>query len=219
LERNESLNAAYDKVGFWNRISATTTNFWSDYVINVNLRQQQDQFYAPLRDFALKVWALAWQWFEWGPRLWAYLVQLATHPEEVLSVGGGLTAFVLLFVMAMLARGLVRLIRWWRGGGWDRMLNRRRQQKIVVAFYERFVKSLKKAGLERQPAETPLEFAGSAERQLQPRLNPAGLSALPTAVCSAYYRIRYGGETLPATDLAGLDAQLAALEHLLASRA
>lgn len=217
-EREEGVAAAYEKVGFWNRLSTTTTNFWSDYVINVNLRQQQDQFYAPLRDFALKIWALAGQWLEWGPRLVSYLRDLLTNPEQFLSVGGGVTAFVILFTLALVFRGLARLIRWWRDGGWDRLLQRRRQQRIVVAFYERFLKTLKKVGLERQPAQTPREFADAAQSSLQPRLSPAGLADLPAAVCAAYYRIRYGGETLPESDLHQLDSRLASFEQLLVQR-
>ncbi|HUQ68354.1 MAG TPA: DUF3488 and transglutaminase-like domain-containing protein [Planctomycetaceae bacterium] len=219
LAREESLNAAYDKVGFWNRLTATTTSFWSDYVINVNLRQQQDQFYAPLRDFALKVWALAQRSVDWGPQLWTYLTDLLTNPERFLSLGGGFTVFVLLLAALIVIRVVARLIRWLRDGGWERTMSRRRQQKIVVAFYERFVKSLKKAGLERLPAETPQEFADAAQIKLKPRLVTVGLAELPAAVCSAYYRIRYGGETLPVADLQGLESQLSTFEQLLANRA
>jgi hypothetical protein len=218
LEREISLAAAYDKVGFWNRLGATTSTLWSDYVINVNLQQQRDQYYAPLRDFALKVWALAGQWFEWGPRLWAYLVQLWEHPEMFLSAGGLTTLGVTLLVVALGLRGLMRFLRWCRGGGWEHWQNRRRQQTIVVAFYDRFVKVLTRLGLERQPAQTPLEFADVAQTQLEQRLMPAGLSHLPTHVCTAYYRIRYGGETLPSGDLQQLDAQLASFEQLLVQR-
>jgi protein-glutamine gamma-glutamyltransferase len=219
LERAEGLQAASNKVGLWGRVNSTTLSLWTDYVINVNLQQQRDQIYVPLRDFALKVWSLLQRWVEWGPALWKYLNDLFTHPEQWLSVRGGITAFVLLFAIALLVRGAVWLFRWYREGGWNGGRNRRRQQQLVVAFYDRFLKAVKRLGLERQPAETPQEFAAVAQQRLRPRLEPAGLAQLPDAVCTAYYRIRFGGETVPPAELTGLEAQLATFEQVLAQQA
>lgn len=219
LEREEGVQAVSEKLGLWGRVSSTTLDFWTDYVINVNLRQQQDQIYAPLRDFALKVWAMAQRSVDWGPALWAFLTRLLTHPEEWLSVRGGITAFVLLLTLALIGRGVARLLQWYRGGGWARARERRRQHRLVVAFYDRYLKSLRRAGLVRQPTETPREFAAATQARLQTRLAPAGLAELPNTVCAAYYRVRFGGETMPASELHGLEAQLTAFEHALNSHA
>ena len=46
------------------------------------------------------------------------------------------------------------LWKWGTGSDWARDWSQRRQQRLVVAFYDRFVKVVRRYGLRRTPAES-----------------------------------------------------------------
>jgi transglutaminase-like putative cysteine protease len=210
--RNESLAEVAARVGFWGRMRATTSTLWTDYVVNVNLKQQRRQLYEPLRDFVQKLWLFLQQGVGWGPAAWSYLIYLLTHPSEWFSLSGGLATFGLLAV----AYGLGRLVRWLWRLGWGSFRadswSRRRQRRLVVAFYERFLNVVRRLGLRRAATQTPREFAALVVEQFREILAPQRLEGLPLAVCAAYYRVRFGGETLTAAELQSLEQELARFE-------
>ena len=216
--RQSIVDAVGAKVGFWGRVAATTSSFWSDYVVNVNLGQQKRQLYGPLRDFAEKLWTKVQDAAVLGPVIWDHLQHLAENPAELLSLFG----LVLLILLAAVAYGLLLAARWVArrlfGGRWARNWTRRRQQRLVVAFYERFLRVVRRYGLRRAPAETPREFAATVAARLRPSFNGDHLEDLPFAVCSAYYRVRYGGEILSAGELGSLEQTLSRFEGTLRER-
>jgi transglutaminase-like putative cysteine protease len=199
----------------WGLMRATTSSLWSDYVVNVNLGQQKRQLYGPLSDFAQKVLVQAQQAFSWGPVAWAYLKYLLNNPTEWLSLTGGLMAFTLMFVAFLILRGGWWLWKWGTGSEWARGWSQRRQQRLVVAFYDRFVKVVRRYGLRRTPTETPREFAMMVVERLRDALRPDQLEGLPVAVCTAYYRVRFGGETLTIDEVQTLEQNLTRFESQL----
>jgi transglutaminase-like putative cysteine protease len=203
------------RVGFWGRVRATTSGLWTDYVVNVNLGQQKRQLYGPLRDFAEKLWLMAQDAVGWGPVAWDYLQHLVQNPSEWFSVAGGLTAAALLLLALVLARCAFWLWRRFHGGKWASSWSRRRQQRLVVAFYDRFLRVVRRYGLRRSPAETPREFAASVVERLQGSLLGDRLEDLPAAVCAAYYRVRFGGEVLSEGELQALEQTLSRFEGQL----
>jgi len=213
--RADSVTEVGNRVGFWGRMRATTTSLWTDYVVNVNLSQQRRQLYEPLRDFAQKLWLMGQQAIGWGPVAWAYLQYLLLNPSEWFSVYGAVTAVVLGLTIYLLVYVGRRLWQRLRGDRWWRYWTYRRQQKLVVAFYERYLKVVQRQGLRRAPAETPQEFASAVVKRLHEFLPLDGLVDLPPAVCSAYYRVRFGGEVLPADELLLLEQRLSRFESEL----
>jgi hypothetical protein len=96
------------------------------------------------------------------------------------------------------------------------LARRRRRQAVVrsgssllVHFYARLLDLLARH-LRMRPLEsqTPREFGATAERLLQTRDATAALADLPNQVAALYYRVRYGGATLTATEQAGVDRRL-----------
>jgi transglutaminase-like putative cysteine protease len=210
--RSESVAEVGNRVGFWGRMRATTTSLWTDYVVNVNLTQQRRQLYGPLSDFIVKLGMMVQQAIGWGPVIWAYLQYLLLNPAEWFSVYGVLTALVLLTSVYLLARLCKRVVRKLRNARWLSHWSRRRQQMLVVAFYDRYLKVVRRQGLRRAPAETPQEFAAAVVMRLREFLSSDGLADVPDAVCTAYYRVRFGGEMLASEELQHLEQRLSRFE-------
>jgi transglutaminase-like putative cysteine protease len=215
-ERSASVAEVADRLGVWGWMKASSWSAWQNYVLNYNMRQQQEGIYGPIRDFFTKLYAVVTEGVASRKTILARLWEILTHPAEWLSVTGGIVTFVCLLLLAGVLRGLWKLIDWLRRGGWGALRGRARQTAIAVAFYERFLKLAAKAGLRPQAAETPYEFAGQVGPKLSRLPGLHELDALPKRVCAAFYRVRYGGETLSAEELATIDTQLRELEQHLA---
>lgn len=213
--RNEHLAAVAARVGFWDRMRATTNTLWSDYVVNVNFNQQRRQFYEPLRDLLQKAWLVLQQGLHSGPAAWSYVLYFLTHPSEWFSLGG----VVLGLVLAACGYGLWWLGRWlWQVGQarwpWGQG-SRQRQHRLVVAFYERFLYVARRMGLRRLAHQTPREFADLVVDRWREILALHQLEGLPPAVCAAYYRVRFGGEMLTPAEVQHLERELSRFEHEL----
>jgi transglutaminase-like putative cysteine protease len=217
LPRAKSVAEIGARVGFWGRMRATTNSLWTDYVVNVNLGQQKRQLYEPLSDFAQKLWLTVRGAIEWGPIAWNYLLRLLQNPEELFSVVGA----VILIGIALILFGTAKLILWILrrvfGVRWTLNWTRRRQQRLVVAFYDRFLKVVGRYGLRRTPSDTPREFSVTVVQKLRESLSGDRLDDLPAAVCTAYYRVRFGGEVLTEGELQSLEQDLSRFEGCLRS--
>jgi hypothetical protein len=90
------------------------------------------------------------------------------------------------------------------------------EDRIRVAFYERFLSILAKRGLTKRPSQTALEFAADVESQLVNRLSPAELAQLPRDIATTFYRVRYGSQTLTVEELTSMSASLDQLKAAVA---
>lgn len=216
LARQESLQDVSSKVGFWGKLRASSSMMWEDYVVNVSLQRQRQSLYRPLQEFFAKLVSLAKRVFGSWEDFWKNLAYVATHPAEWLSITGGLLTFVLLFSAYMLWRMAVWIWRYCRQRGWKPWWLVSSQSPLAVIFYDRFLKSLKKLGIQRAPAETPLEFAHGLEQKFLALMPDDSLRELPERISRAFYKVRYGGEELPTTELEWLDHRLAQLEAAVA---
>lgn len=212
--RAESVETVSLKLGFWGRLRATSTTVWQDYVVNVNLQQQKATFYAPVRDFIEKLLNVVRQMTSSWQNLWNQLVYVVTHPAEWLSVTGGIVTFVILTLGVAVTRGVLSLLAFLRRHGWS-LWPDRSQSRIVVAFYERFLKAIRPLNLRRAPPQTPQEFAMQVGLRLREVATAQSLSELPLQISAAFYRVRFGGEELSAAELHHLESALHQLETAL----
>ncbi len=98
------------------------------------------------------------------------------------------------------------LLLWYtRRIGWQRRLRIKRQEDeagaSAVEFYERLTKLLADRGIKREPDETPLEFASAVGMK----------EAL--MITTAYHRVRYGEESLSASEQTQIEDLLSVLER------
>ena len=106
------------------------------------------------------------------------------------------------------------------GRRWIRRLRGSRTERspgaAAIAFYRRLLALLAEYGLERPPAETPREFARRAAVFLAG--HGSGVEAVadvPPLVVDAFYKIRFGEQTLVDDDFDLVNARLDALEAKL----
>lgn len=208
--RRQMIDAVAERLGFWGRMRATTATLWSDYVMNVNLTQQQRRFYEPLLDYVHKGWDL----------LHTTLSVLATNVGQPgwwrdQLAAGGLKMLMLGLIILIAAVILTAALIWTmsRLRGFRQQHTRATRQ--IVAFYERFLKLMQCLGCSRQPHQTATEFARECQLGLQALLASAQLESLPATICESYHRVRFGGEHLSSETLEQLNRDLERLETLL----
>ena len=112
------------------------------------------------------------------------------------TIGLAVFALALAFLSLVVARRVWRF--GWRGLTWS--ARKPKRDASAVVFYERLLALLARRGVKRDPALTPLEFAGGLD--FQPAL----------AITRAYNRVRFGGQDLTATELREIERALAQLE-------
>lgn len=122
----------------------------------------------------------------------------SAFPSLISIVLPALLAFGALFMAAVLT-GRVRRLGWrrglkvWRGATGE--------ESLRVDFYRRLVAALAKQGINREPHQTPLEFASKV-----------GL-AEAASITKAYNRVRYGEEKLSAPEREQIELLLRQLER------
>jgi hypothetical protein len=88
-----------------------------------------------------------------------------------------------------------------------------------LEVYRRLEAVLRQLGLQRWPTQTPYEFLLVVEPQLAARLGGATVLGTPRRVIDAYYRFRYGDQSLADAEHRRLLDEVAELERTLRSAA
>ena len=106
----------------------------------------------------------------------------------------------------------------WR---WARRRHRQPSSRLpvtAVAFYNQFLALIARhCRLVPLPAQTPREFGAVVSQTLRALPATAGLAAFPGEVVRHYYRVRFGGQTLPPAEGHTVARRLQELEQALAS--
>lgn len=212
--RSASVQGMASRLGTWVELRRLMAQFWSDYVVNINFRQQHQKIYGPLQRWIKDARdALRGR----GGRTATFLGALKdflSDPSRWFSWQGGVFSFLILLLLSGLLTLVRRLWNVWRQARRAER-TRQRQQRIRVAFYDRFQQLCAAAGLVRGPSETPREFAATVRQQLADLLSAAGAADLPDRLIALFYGIRYGQHPADDTAIAALDLQLTRLEHLI----
>jgi protein-glutamine gamma-glutamyltransferase len=185
---------------------------WNRYVMDMDRTRQREAIYGPaleaIRTTASNLVRPAW-WRDRLAELWRALgFRSADEPAE--SILGPLAFAALLAVLIFLAGYLlyrfvlVPVARAVLG----RLGRLRRGGRSRVEFFRSLEDLLARLGLVRGPSQTQLEFAVRAGRALADRTGDRGVAGLPVAVAEAFYRVRFGGEVLDATQRAVVEQSL-----------
>jgi hypothetical protein len=138
----------------------------------------------------------------------------STSTRDDTTVSGSYIAIIMSGVVGMLV-GLWLVRHYWRradSGGLSPDLPE-------GDFYQRLLAILsRRCQLERQPAQTPREFAVIAHSVLCGRLVLATLVNVPSKVVHLYYRIRFGRLPLTEVERRSIDAQVEQLDVALTLR-
>jgi protein-glutamine gamma-glutamyltransferase len=183
---------------------------WWSRGLSLDQGQQRQMIYEPLQEM-FTGWVQRVRRVGLLQSITAWLKELGDDPGEWISLPGFFTAFTLLLLLS----GLVWLLR----RCWSllrsttlRGRHRQRQQRQVVAFYERFRSLVARQGHVRDSEMTQREFADRIERDWSGRPEVDGLAELPTRLTDAFYRVRFGHLSLSAEELQQLEASLGQLE-------
>lgn len=202
--RDDDVSGVPYRLGWWKQVQFALQALWQRYVVNVSFTQQQDEIYKPLGE-SLKD---AWESITNGlPVAVGSMVQLFSSPQELFSWRGGLATFVLLTALAAMIRAAVWLIQRLRAL-WGEQRRLKAQRRLMVAFYEQFVRLARQKGLQRTAEQTPREFAERVQAELGEQLRPHNAAVVPVLICDAFYRVRFGEQMLAAEDVQTLEAGL-----------
>ncbi len=213
--RDESVSQPVASPGKWATVHNSLWTLWMSYVVSLNIRQQEETFYDPLKRLTRSASNSIGEIGTGTASVAAWLKSLWNSPRRWFSWEGGLVAFFLTGVVWCLIRAMQALPRVWQSlrrqwsGG---VLPRHR---LSVEFYERYLKLLQGQGLQRTASQTPREFALVVRGALVAQLTPAGLDRLPQEITERFYQVRFGAARLSDEEHRGLACTLAELESCL----
>ncbi len=215
--RDESVALVGGFRGKFRQITDLVRYLWVFYVVGYNSDRQDRLLYQPIRNLIEKAKDGFSIMAENAQKLYSQ-VRALLHFETTrsfISPRGFAVSFVVLFLLAMIVKGLAwlvhRFLRWVRGS--DEELA---TQTVGVAQYRRLTTLLASCGLERPPAETQDEFARRATVFLTARgSDTEPVADVPRLVVDAFYRVRFGRLALNPSTLLNLESRLDALETTL----
>lgn len=189
---------------------------WDDYVLGLNATRQQQMIYGPLMQSLRMLSYELFSFDAWQNRLlrmqqfWRRLVngQVVTGPWLL----GSLLVSAISFSMLYRWRN-----RWWQpirrlAGRWRRRVKVKRRAVPRCDVYARLEHVLALHGWNRPDPVTPDEFARQMHHHLSARENTASLADIPARVTQAYYRVRYGAQSLAEDETMELLADVGRLE-------
>jgi transglutaminase-like putative cysteine protease len=190
---------------------------WDDYVLGLNSSRQQQTIYGPLVYagesavyflFGEELWHRRWNWIK---RQWHSII-----------TGRWITwqSIVLLCVLAPLIYIERRALRATLRPLWQIFMRRARRTRgssFGEQIYGRLEKVLARQGFRRQPAQTHREFASAVGGRLAETDTSVHVAGVPRCVTDAFYRVRFGGQTLGIDEIAGLENSLLELEKAMAT--
>lgn len=180
---------------------------WSTYITDLDSAQQRRAVYEPAMDL-LKNTGRNLLDPEWWWSLLRSLVEIDINRWFRWQVGLASMAVMLALVLAY--RAARRGLRWL----WDRMgagKTARASRLSQVEFYRRFESILASRGLVRKPCQTQREFALAAEARLAESTGDRWLAALPMQIAEAFYRVRFGRQSLDNSQAEAVEQALAEL--------
>lgn len=230
--RNDVVRDVVTRTGFFKKAANSISSLWSSYVVSLSLNRQQEALYDPLQGTVSSGFSSVRSILGGIAAAIHWAREVLASPDELFSRRGALL-FAGVFGAVVCCSALFRRLRnrsRARGArrgrdGWlvraARSLLRRLRgtppdpARVIVAFYEEFLRLVETAGLSRRRNQTQREFAREIERSLAGRLGPADLQRFPSELAELFYRVRFGSEVLPAADEQQIESRLNRLRESL----
>jgi transglutaminase-like putative cysteine protease len=220
LDPTASTTDEAGRVGLWARVRQSVDYarmLWSNYVVGLNYKRQQQGIYEPLQTAARAGMESVFSGEAWSQRGRAIARSpLGTfwewYRKHWFSWRGGIVAAgasALLVATYFAIRWLTRMAIAWR-------LRRQatgRYEPPPLEMYRRLEVALARQGLERQAAQTAYEFAVAAGGHLAESIELNRLAHLPRRVVESFYRVRFGRRTLDNHELDAVEHALRELER------
>ncbi len=193
-------------------------NIWKSYVVGLSLARQKELFYEPFIKFGGKLYAYFNVAREAVQRflIWLkdFIIELFRNPEKLFSWQGGLVVSslggLLIGFVWLLSRRREILTRL---GLLKRSENA--QQRLVVEFYERFARLMRRYHLQRETVQTHREFASLCHEKFAPLVEtPHQLNGIEE-LTEAYYQWRFGNHEFTPDYTLHLMQSLETLEQAL----
>ena len=163
---------------------------WTFYVIGFDSDRQKRVIYEPL------AW-IAWAFLEVMKNVWNQVFSIVSKLIQFQSAGDffSLRGFLVSVSAMLLAVATIRLFQWLFRKLIRKKIDLSQDSSSVpdLLYFQRMTGLFKRAGLVRNPAETPREFALRAEGFLkQSGLTEDGLAAVPHNITESLYQVRFG---------------------------
>jgi protein-glutamine gamma-glutamyltransferase len=211
---SDQRNASVARVGGMASNFYQVTDFiryvWVFYIVGFNSERQDRFLYGPIRLLikeALRGFTIIGE----AIKSWLHFPSVGSF----FSLRGFFVSFLALLLLVV----AIRILIWVGRRIFRRFSSSKSDQNGGVAniqFYRRLLHLLRDYGLERPPAETPLEFARRAEVFLAGRGSGTETVAdVPPLVVDFFYQIRFGDQTIREDDFDRVTARLDALEAKL----
>lgn len=188
---------------------------WDDYVLGLNSTRQQQSIYKPVIRatkqaayfaFGRDVWTARWRWIK---RRWSDIISGRYFTKQSL---------VLLCVLTPLLFIMRENIKIWFGPVLARVASRlrrtRRRRRADVAVYDRLEHMLYRYGYRRSKGQTQREFAVTTGDRLT-KISTSDVARVPCRIVDAFYRVRFGGESIADQERSSLEESLVRLEKVL----
>lgn len=193
---------------------------WSNYVVGMDSEKQHESVYEPVRQWLHETVHDLMQ-----PESWRHAFQQTLHyanplhwlPDDVplFSWRGGLTLVGGIVCLWAVGFAVYHRLRRRRTGRTVEPAQRARPAPPPIDFYVQLEAALKRRNLTRTPEQTPREFVLAACGELAELPATRGVSNLPRKIVEAFYRVRFGGRTLSATERSEVEQALAQLAAAL----
>lgn len=165
---------------------------WDTYITDMDPAQQRRAVYEPamqaLKDTGRNLLDPDWWW-----SLLRSLVEIDVGRWFRWQVG--LASMAVMLVMVLVYRAARRVLPWVLAR-FGAAQTARASRLSQVEFYRRLEAILSRYGLVRSPSQTQREFAMAAEVRLVESTGDRRLAALPLQVAEAFYRVRFGRQSL-----------------------
>ncbi|MBT5018939.1 MAG: DUF3488 domain-containing protein [Planctomicrobium sp.] len=181
--------------------------------IQLSKTQQQQIIYKPIQEIGQQSWANAKNLMQGRATSFKSLLNFLTSPGEWFSIKGGFFVFVLLALTSGAIWTFRRIYRLIHGINFRSQKTTQRIQK--VDFYRRFLKILRRQGIQQAPTQTAKEFVATSLTDLQPKLLKNNLEEWPADLVNKFYLVRYGERELSKADAEEIHRRLNDLENCL----
>lgn len=216
--RQAVVEQAVGPFAWWTSFRQGFTDFWHYYIFSMSLERQEELLFGPLKNMVANgASTTGLMKMNNAVLIIQAIFAFLLSPAQWVSWRGAVVALAIALGSTLGVAAVRELRKLWR-----RLMGGRRRGNASrpgrVDFYEAFIAIMKAHGFSRNDAQTQREFADEVRNAIATRLQPHGLALLPAELSDAFYRVRFGRNTLSVAEHHRLVEQLDRLKTCLAAQ-